>query len=72
MAWIDVVDEPGAQGDLAGLYRIMVDPEFNQVDNIMKIHSLHPSGLRAHYDLYRAVMKSTPGLPKVVAEEAAP
>lgn len=63
-----MVDEPEATGGLAELYRVMVDPEFDRVDNIIKIHSLHPAGLRAHFELYRAVMKSTPGLAKVDRE----
>ena len=68
MAWIDTVDETAATGELSELYAAMVDPEFDRVDNILKIHSLHPAGLRAHFDLYRAVMRTTPGLHKVDRE----
>ena len=68
MAWIEVTDEAEASGELLELYRAMADPEFARVDNILKIHSLHPKGLRAHFDLYRAVMASTATLPKVERE----
>jgi alkylhydroperoxidase family enzyme len=68
MAWIEVTDEPEARGELLELYRAMVDPESSRVDNILKIHSLHPKGLRAHFDLYRAVMTSTATLLKVERE----
>lgn len=68
MAWIEVTDESEAKGELLELYQAMLDLESAQVDNILKIHSLHPKGLRAHFDLYRAVMTSTSTLPKVERE----
>lgn len=34
----------------------------------MRIHSLHPAGLEAHFALYRAVMLGTPSLRKVDRE----
>ena len=34
----------------------------------MAIHGLHPAGLRAHFELYRAVMAGTRGLRKVDRE----
>lgn len=68
MTWIKTIDEPDATGEVGELYAAMVDPESGRVDNILKIHSLHPAGLRAHFDLYRAVMRSTPGLMKVDRE----
>ncbi len=48
--------------------RAMLDPESGRVDNVLKLHALHPSGLRAHFELYRAVMRSTPSLPKLERE----
>ena len=68
MAFIRIVDEAEATGKLAELYGAMVDPEHGRVDEILRIHSLHPAGLEAHFQLYRAVMKSTPGLPRVERE----
>ncbi len=66
MAWIEVVPPPSAE--LEKLYRAVADPESAQVDNILKIHSLHPEGLEAHVLLYRAVMRGTRALPKVERE----
>ena len=68
MAWIRVIDESEAPGPLAKLYAALLDPEFERVDNILKIHSLHPAGLRAHVQLYRTAMHGSDGLPKVDRE----
>ena len=61
-AWIRTVAPESAEGDLADLYEQVRDPATGQLDHIMAVHSLHPAGLSAHYDLYRAVMRGTPGL----------
>ena len=68
MAWIEMVEERDAAGTLRDLYGRMVDPEYRRVDNILRIHSLHPEGLRTHYELYREVMTGTPTLRKVDRE----
>jgi alkylhydroperoxidase family enzyme len=68
MAWIEMVPEDAAEGDLAELYEATRDPQFGRVDNIMAIHSLHPAGLRAHHELYREVMSGTKTLRKVERE----
>lgn len=68
MSWIATVDEDRAGEELTGLYGQMVDPRYGRVDNILRIHSLDPAGLKAHFLLYREVMKSTPTLPKVDRE----
>ena len=62
MAWIRVLDEDGASGTLAALYRGLIDPDSGRVDNILKVHSLHLDGLRAHVALYRSAMAGTAGL----------
>ena len=61
---------PGADagGVLADLYRVMRDPGSGRVDNVLKIHSLHPDGLKAHFSLYRAAMEGTRGLSKAERE----
>jgi uncharacterized peroxidase-related enzyme len=71
VAWIKVVDDKGADGQLAETYAGMVDPAYGRVDNIMQIHSLHPEGMQAHWELYREVMTGTPTLPKVDREMVA-
>ena len=68
MSWIRTVGEGDAKEPLAELYRTMTDPKSGRVDNVLKIHSLHPEGLRAHWNLYMAAMKGTKTLRKVDRE----
>jgi alkylhydroperoxidase family enzyme len=68
VAWIKVVDDKSAGEQLAETYGRMVDPAYGRVDNIMQIHSLHPEGMQAHWNLYREVMTGTRTLPKVDRE----
>ena len=68
MTWIRVVDESEADGELARLYGLMADPGSGRVDHVLTCHSLHPAGLAAHFELYRAVMKGTRSLPRVDRE----
>jgi alkylhydroperoxidase family enzyme len=68
VAWIEVIDERDADARLADLYVSMSDPAYGRVDNILQIHSLHPEGMRTHWDLYREVMTGTPTLPKADRE----
>ena len=56
MTWIRTVEASEADGELRELYQRVSDPETGQLDHIMQVHSLHPRGLRAHYELYAAVM----------------
>jgi uncharacterized peroxidase-related enzyme len=67
MAWIKVIDESEADGKLQELYAKMVEP-WGGVDNILKIHSLNPASLQAHFDLYKAVMRGSKHLSKVKRE----
>ena len=55
--WIETHDEdaPDLDPALRDLYGAMGDPR-GHVDNILKIHSLHPRSLRVHYDFYKLVM----------------
>ena len=55
VAWIEVIPEEEAEGDLAGQYRQLIEP-WGGVDNILKIHSLSPDSLRAHVLLYKTLM----------------
>jgi uncharacterized peroxidase-related enzyme len=55
MAFIHMVSEDQAEGDLKALYQSYRAP-WGGVDNILKIHSLLPNTLRPHVELYRAVM----------------
>ena len=55
MAWIKIITEDEAEGDLAEQYRQLIEP-WGGVDNILKIHSLHPESLQAHVILYKTLM----------------
>jgi uncharacterized peroxidase-related enzyme len=55
-AWIQVVPEREADGELKALYEQEFDSEKQGTDNILAVHSLNPPTLRAHADLYHTVM----------------
>ena len=56
------------RNELERLYRLTRDPVSGETDNILKIHSLHPEGMQAHWDLYRSAMAGTRTLRKVDRE----
>lgn len=56
MAWIKMISEEEAQGQLKKTYDLLIEP-WGGVDNILKIHSLNPRSLRSHFDLYKTLMK---------------
>lgn len=61
-AWIEMIPEDEAGGDLKEWYDRLRDPEFGVVDHILRIHSLNVDSLRDHYQLYRDVMYGKSGL----------
>jgi len=61
MAWIRVIDEKEATGDLKAHYE-RIKKSRGKVANIMKIHSLHPEAMKAHLELYLAIMFGKSGL----------
>jgi alkylhydroperoxidase family enzyme len=67
MSWIRVVDEGEAEGRLAELYGRLVEP-WGGVDNVLKIHSLNPPSLLAHFELYRTLMRGASPLTRVQRE----
>ncbi len=73
MPWIDEVepeelDDAAARAELERLNALGRDPVSGEVDNILKIHSLHPEGMAAHLELYRTAMAGTKTLRKVNRE----
>jgi len=68
LAWIRTIGDDEAGEELATLYGEVRDPRTGSVDNVLAIHSLHPAGLRAHWDLYRSAMRGTRGLRAVDRE----
>lgn len=55
MAWIETINEKSDDGDLEQQYEKLKSPA-GQVDNILKIHSLNPPSLSAHYSFYKTIM----------------
>ena len=55
MAWIKVIDEPEADGELQRVYATVKDAR-GSAANILKVHSLAPGTLSAHLALYRTLM----------------
>ncbi|TDJ68788.1 MAG: hypothetical protein E2O39_12675 [Planctomycetota bacterium] len=60
-------DGEGDEG-LGALFDSARDPATGTLDEIMRVHSLHPAGLEAHLGLYGAVMRGTRSLRKVERE----
>lgn len=56
MAWIKVISEEQAEGELAEYYGEITEP-WGGVDNILKIHSLNLPSMKAHQDMYVTLMK---------------
>jgi alkylhydroperoxidase family enzyme len=67
MAWIKMIPEAEAQGELKTLYDRLVEP-WGGVDNIMKIHSLNPPSLTGHFELYATLMRGRSDLTRVQRE----
>jgi alkylhydroperoxidase family enzyme len=67
MAWIKVIREDEAQGELKSTYSKMIEP-WGGVDNIMKIHSLNVPSLKAHHLLYATLMRGKSELSRVQRE----
>lgn len=67
MAWIETIDEEDAEGQLERLYGRVVEP-WGGVDNILKVHSLNPPSLKAHFELYKTLMRGRSPLSKAQRE----
>ena len=67
MAWIHMIDEDDAEGRLAKLYARFTEP-WGGVDNVLKIHSLNPPSMAAHFELYKIVMRGRSPLSRIQRE----
>jgi alkylhydroperoxidase family enzyme len=67
MAWIDMIPEEDAEGKLKVWYDKLIEP-WGGVDNIMKIHSLNIPSLKAHYELYKTLMRGKSDLSRAQRE----
>jgi alkylhydroperoxidase family enzyme len=68
IAWIEVIPEEQAEGELERAYKRSADQKSGNVDNIMKIHSLHPQSLIDHLHLYKTLMHGDSPLSKAQRE----
>ena len=68
IAWIEIVPEAEARGELKRAYQRAGDPESGQVDHIMKVHSLNPASLLDHLHLYKTLMYADSPLTRVQRE----
>jgi len=55
MAWIDTIDLDDADDELRALYDEIIDTR-GKLSNILKVHSLHPSALADHLQLYDTLL----------------
>jgi alkylhydroperoxidase family enzyme len=67
MAWIRMIPEHEAEGELAREYAKAIEP-WGGVDNIMKIHSLNVTSLKAHAFLYITMMRGESELSRAQRE----
>jgi alkylhydroperoxidase family enzyme len=56
MAWIRMVPKAEATGKLADLFRRIAPGDGEAVDHILAIHSLNPTSLERHLDLYKNLL----------------
>ena len=58
MAWIEEIEYENAEGRLKSIYEKVKGPD-NNVDNVLKIHSLRPHSLVGHMALYKNVLHNS-------------
>ena len=67
MAWIREILPENADDDLAEVYGRVAEPD-GTVDNILRVHSLHPMLLADHFELYITAMKGSSPLSRAQRE----
>jgi uncharacterized peroxidase-related enzyme len=55
MVWIKGIEEDCATGEIKSLYD-EITKKRGKLSNIMKVHSLKPTSMKAHMDLYLSIM----------------
>ena len=58
MAWIREILPENADDELAEVYGRVAEPD-GTVDNILRVHGLHPKLLADHFELYITAMKGS-------------
>lgn len=67
VAWIDVIPEPNAEGELARVYERIAGTR-GKVSNIMRVQSLDPAAMEAHLELYLKILFGRGGLSRARRE----
>ena len=57
MAWIQIIDEDEATGELKAIYDELTQRR-GKMSNIMRVHSLRPEAMQAHMELYLKILFS--------------
>jgi len=70
MAWIQMIGPDGAEGQLRDIYREIVSARGGIAD-VHRVQSLNARALRAHLELYRAVMFARSTLSRIARERIA-
>lgn len=70
MSWIDVIGESEAEGQLADTYGELRKKR-GKISNILQVHSLNPTALGDHLDLYMTLMFGSSGLSRLEREAIA-
>jgi alkylhydroperoxidase family enzyme len=68
MPWIETLHEEEWKGDLGDMKDRVIDPTYQRVDWIFRIHSLDAGSMDVHLGLYQQAMKGTRTLRKVERE----
>lgn len=68
MPWIETPHEDEWGPEFDQLKPQVIDPVFDRVDWIMRIHALDAGSMSAHHVLYRQAMRGTKTLRKVERE----
>lgn len=67
MAWIKVIEESEGEGVLREIYQDIREKR-GKISNILKVHSLNPEAMKAHLELYVALMFENSSLTRVERE----
>ncbi len=70
MSWIEEVEVSEADGKLAEMYAALIKHR-GKVSNILKVHSLNPTAMGNHLDLYMTLMFGKSGLSRAEREAIA-
>lgn len=70
MSWIEEVEIDEADGKLSEIYANLIRQR-GKISNILKAHSLKPSAMGAHLDLYMTLMFGNSGLSRAEREAVA-